>query len=1212
MFIGEIKTNGVYKAILKVLNNKVLILDGAMGTQIQKYKLKNKHYITRLRPTKIQKGNNDILNITQPKLIEKIHTDYIKAGSDIIETNTFSSNMISQLDYQMQDKCIVLNKYGVLIARRASLKQAFCLNKRIFAIGSIGPTNKTASMSPDVLRPSYRSTTFDELALTYENQIQCLFRNKVDAIIIETIFDTLNAKAAIYAYYNVCLKARTKYPIMLSATISDNSGRTLSGQTVGAFWTSVEHANPLCIGLNCALGADKLKPYVSQLASIASAFICAYPNAGLPNEFGEYDETPQQFANKIKEYIDGGLVNVIGGCCGSNPMHIAMLKKISAGAKPRKKPHHEQVLKLSGMNSLTAGRNTFNKIGERANVTGSAKFKKLIVENEYEKILDIIREQIRNGASIIDINVDEALLDSEREIKELVNLIGAEPDISKTPLMIDSSNWSVILAGIKCTQGKCIINSISLKDGETEFLKKAQVAKMCGSAIIVMAFDELGQANTAERRLQICFRAWTLLKKVSFKLQDVIFDLNTFAIATGLYERNNCAKELIKSIRLVSALLPAASMSVGVSNLSFSFRGNSNIRESLHSVFLLHAIKAGLNFGIINVNNQINANNLDVNVRSLCERLLLTTEPVSVDKVLTVFGRQRCAKQAIETEETWRKWDLKSKLVHAVINGVEKYIENDSIQLSSSYSPITIIEGPLMEGMNIVGKLFGEGKMFLPQVVKSARVMKKAVQALTPLLKKLQSHVTHTILLATVKGDVHDIGKNIVGIVLSCNNYKIIDLGIMVSAEEIVKSAISTRASIIGLSGLITPSLDEMINVARKLQEQKISAPLLIGGATTSKIHTAVKIYPEYLNGITVHVTNASKAVTIVAQLLSKQKLRYINNIKNEYELIATTYSKSKLKENKIEYERVLKLKAKLTQKQLKTPLVLGSKLNLLASSLPFYIASRLKDCVQTWYIENPTQNEIKTDIAQNKTISKTLNLIKIINAEKWFNVRCNTLISKTYKINQQILILDKINNPVDKLPTLSQQHTDSEYLSLGDFISNKLDYISTFCCSISYESVLIQKFFKKIGRQHLANVFKSICDKTVEECSTLIFNNVRHHFWGFLDNFSNDLDEGEKAGIRPAPGYPICPDHHIKLKITKLLKTKEKTGLIVNNRHLMSPQSSIVALIVSNKTSLYFNIRNVNADQVSAYSNLTKLSVQNLEKTLSTIIGYIPSYIEQ
>ncbi|XXN19770.1 MAG: methionine synthase [Candidatus Hodgkinia cicadicola] len=1210
MFTGEIKISKSYKAIFSVLNKRILILDGAMGTQIQKYKLKNKHYATRIDSTKVQKGNNDILNITQPKIIEKIHTDYIKAGSDIIETNTFSSNVVSQLDYQMQDKCNILNKHGVALARRASLKQAFCLNRRIFTIGSIGPTNKTASMSPDVLKPGYRSITFDELALAYENQISCMIDNKVDAIIIETIFDTLNAKAAVYAYYSVCLKTQIRHAIMLSATISDNSGRTLSGQTVNAFWTSIEHAEPLCVGLNCALGADKLKPYIAQLASITSTFICAYPNAGLPNEFGEYDETPQQFASKLLRYTDNKLVNIIGGCCGSSPTHIAMLKKLLTNAKPRKQERREKSLKLSGIDSLTIKRKEFYKIGERANVTGSAKFKQLIVKNEYSKALDIIREQIRNGARVLDINVDEALLDSKREMRELVNLIGAEPDISRTPLMIDSSNWNVILAGIKCTQGKCIINSISLKDGETEFLKKAQMAKMCGSAIIIIAFDELGQANTVEKRLQICNRAWTLLKKVNLKPQDIIFDLNTFAIATGLHEQNNCAKELIKSIKLVSALFSEASVSIGVSNLSFSFRGNPIIRESLHSVFLSHAIKAGLNLGIVNVNNQINIDNLSNAVKMLCTQLIFSNEEVPINKILAVFSGQDSAKQNIKVEEAWRKWNLKSKLTHAVINGVEKYIESDSTQLSLSCSPITIIEGPLMDGMNVVGKLFGSGKMFLPQVVKSARVMKKAVQTLTPLLKKLQSHVTHTILLATVKGDVHDIGKNIVGIVLSCNNYKIIDLGIMVPAEEIVKSAINTEASVIGLSGLITPSLDEMVNVARKLQEQNISVPLLIGGATTSKIHTAVKICPEYSKGTVIHVTNASKAVIIVSKLLSKDKQQFIDSIRTEYKLIAAAYLKSRLKENKIKYDRVLKLKPELTQKQLKTPCFIGRK--LLTSSCSFVNDIDWPSYIQMWHAEVFEQNEVKTDIARHKITNKVLNLIKIISVEKWFNIRCSTLITKACSTSQQILILDRQNNPVDKLSTLTQQHTDSEFLSLDSFINAKLDYISAFCCSVSFESILIQRFLKKAGKQQLANALKLICDRIAEECSSLIFNNVRRHFWGFLDSFSSSLDEGEKAGIRPAPGYPICPDHYAKLTITKLLKTTEKTGLIVNNRHLISPQSSIMALIISNKASLYFNIKNVNADQIGVYSSLAKLSVCNLERALSAIIGYIPSYIEQ
>ncbi|AIC63895.1 B12-dependent methionine synthase [Candidatus Hodgkinia cicadicola] len=1204
MRANKLEIDNVRKAISNVMRKRVLILDGAMGTQIQKYKLKNKHYKT--KAVKIQVGNNDLLNIAQPRLIEKIHTDYLKAGADIIETNTFSSNQVSQSDYGTQSQCCELNKCGALIAKRACLKQAFNANKRLFTAGSIGPTNKTASISPNVLKPSYREIAFDELALSYKNQIMCLIENKIDIVLIETIFDTLNAKAAIYAHYRSCIKLQTKPPIMLSATISDNSGRTLSGQTVEAFWTSIEHANPLCVGLNCALGADKLKQHIISLASIADTAICAYPNAGLPNEFGEYSETPQQFANKMREYANNKLVNVIGGCCGSSPAHIAALRTLTANAKPRERPNRKPVLRLSGMDAITVERNKFYRIGERANVTGSTKFKRAITQGEHNKALDIVREQIANGANIVDINMDEALLDSELEIKEFVNLIGSEPDIAKTPLMIDSSSWKSLLTGIKCTQGKCVVNSISLKDGEREFLIKAQAVKMCGCAPIVIAFDELGQANSAKRRLQICNRVWKLLKKVGYKQHELTFDLNTFAVATGLREHNNSAAELLKSIKLVTVLFPNVNLSVGVSNLSFSFRGNLIIRESLHSVFLAHALKAGLNLGIVNVNKSINASELDSNIKSLCEQLIFNTEGLQIDEVVAKFSGQKRGGRTLRLNEAWRKWDLKSKLSHAVINGIEKFIERDSVQLALSRSPISVIEGPLMEGMNVVGKLFGLGRMFLPQVVKSARVMKKAVQSLTPLLRNTQAHVTHTILLATVKGDVHDIGKNIVGIVLSCNNYKIVDLGIMTPAAEIVKAAINTKADIIGLSGLITPSLDEMINVAIKLQKSGVRTPLLIGGATTSKVHTAIKIYPEYLNGITVHVANASRAVNVAARLLSKNKQSFINNIRAEYALIASAYSKSKLRENKIEYDQVLKHKPELKQKRLKTPNVLGSKLNLVNNLETVANSVNWK----LWSAEQINRSE--AGIAQTKLTNKILNFVKTLTTEQWFNIRCCTKISKAFSADQKIMVLNKQNNPIESIPTLSQQHRGSACLSLSDFVGAERDYVGAFCCSISYEAVLIQRLFKTTGRQQLANVFKTLCDKIIEQCSNCVFNNIRQHFWGFLDRFSQHSDDGEKAGVRPAPGYPVCPDHHIKSKLTKLLKSRQKTALIINNKHLIMPQSSIIALALANKTAFYFNIKNINADQIAAYTQLIKLSTQSVEKTLNSIIGYIPSYIEQ
>ncbi|XXM93342.1 MAG: methionine synthase [Candidatus Hodgkinia cicadicola] len=1212
VYIGELKTDNVYKAILSIMRKRVLILDGAMGTQIQKYKLKNKHFAIRASANRTQTSNSDILNVTQPKLIEKIHADYIKSGSDIIETNTFSSNRVSQLDYNAQSQCSKLNKHGVLIAKRACLKLAFSANRRAFTAGSVGPTNKAASMSPNVLKPSYRAISFDELALAYEAQIDCMIANRVDIVIIETIFDTLNAKAAIYAYYNVCLKTRVKRPLMLSATISDNSGRTLSGQTVEAFWASVEHSNPLCVGLNCALGADKLRPYIASLASIASTAICAYPNAGLPNEFGEYNETPQQFASKINEYINDKLVNIVGGCCGSSPMHIAALKTLTMGIKPRAQADCKLALRLSGIDAITVKRNKFYRVGERANVTGSARFKQLILKREYNKALDILREQIANGADIVDINMDEALLNSESEMKEFINLISAEPDISRTPLMIDSSNWNTLLAGIKCTQGKCIVNSISLKDGERKFLARAQTIRMCGCVPIVIAFDELGQASSVRKRLRVCSRVRKLLKKAGYKQHETIFDLNTFAIATGLREHSNSAAELIKSIKLITALFPEANISIGVSNLSFSFRGNSAIRDSLHSAFLAHATAAGLNLGIVNVNSQIDVSSLNRGTRSLCEQLIFNTRSFSIDEILTEFGDQKSAKLTGKLNEAWRQWDLKSRLSHAVINGIEKFIASDSIQLLAVCAPISIIEGPLMEGMDVVGKLFGLGKMFLPQVVKSARVMKTAVCALTPFLKKTQAHIAHTILLATVKGDVHDIGKNILGIVLACNNYKIIDLGVMVGADEIVSTAISVNASAVGLSGLITPSLDEMINVASKLQQSGIKIPLLIGGATTTKTHTAVKIYPKYLNGITVHIANASKAVGVVSKLLAKTGQAFASSVRAEYSLIASAYSKSRLEQNKIEYNQVLTLKSKLKQKQTKQPNVIGSKLNVISNLEELINGINWKAHTLTWSASQTGALESESSVTQAKLANSTLALVKTVAAERWFSVRCNIKISKAIGAKQQLILLDKRSNPVDKLPMLSQQRRGSAYLSLDEFIDRDCDYISAFCCSVSYESALIHRFLKRLGRQQLANALKLVCDRIIEECSTCAFNNIRRHFWGFFDSFSQAADDGEKAGVRPAPGYPVCPDHCIKLKLTKLLASKQKTGLMVNSKHLITPQSSVIAFVLANKTASYFNIKNINADQVVAYAHAIKLPIQNIEKALSAIIGYIPSFIEQ
>ncbi|XXM93670.1 methionine synthase [Candidatus Hodgkinia cicadicola] len=1198
----------MFKAVANVLKKKILVLDGAMGTQIQKFKLKNKHYTMRTKANKLQRGNNDLLNVSQPALIEKIHADYAEAQADIIETNTFSSNPISQADYFTEIGCDELNRNGVLIAKRAGLKHSFKHNRRVFTAGSVGPTNKTASISPDVSKPSYRSTSFDELALAYEAQMECMLLNKVDIIALETIFDTLNAKAAIYAYHKLCLKTKTKHPIIISATVSDNSSRTLSGQTIEAFWNSIKHAKPLSVGLNCALGADKLKAHVLALATIADVPVCAYPNAGLPNEFGEYSETPIQFASKMEDYVKTNLVNIIGGCCGSTPAHIAALKPIAGSAKPRRIVVQKAMLRLSGINAVAIPRSGFCKIGERANVAGSSRFREIISKGDNEGALEVVREQVASGANVIDVNMDEPLLNSKTKMKEFVNLIESEPDVSKVPLMIDSSDWATLTAGARCTQGRCIINSISLKDGEHSFLEKAQEVLMCGGVPVTIAFDEQGQADTCEKRLQICKRAHKLLtRKIGYSEEEVVFDLNTFAIATGIREHNSNAIELIKAIKLVTKLYPKANISIGVSNLSFSFRGSSSIRESIHSVFLNYAAKAGLNMGIVNVNKQISVNNLSSSVSSLCTKLVLNTKEFSVDEVVATFGKQSLVKSK-PFSETWRHWKLHSKITYAVVNGIERFVENDSTELALQVYPISVIEGPLMEGMNTVGKLFETGKMFLPQVVKSARVMKKAVLALAPLLRNTGVQAQHTILLATVKGDVHDIGKNIVGTILSCNNYKIVDLGIMTPADEIIKAAKAASASIIGLSGLITPSLNEMVNVASKLQESNIKIPLLIGGAATSKTHTAIKIFPKYTSCIVIHVANASKAVNTVSKLLAKNKAEYIESIKSEYKLITTIYTKSKLEENKIQHEQSINFKPKLEQKQIKTPSFVGAKLSLTNKMADVTSCVNWKPCSESL---NKTKLQL-ANVVETKLAKALAKLVKTLVKEQWISTRSYTAIREANASNQSIIVLNEVCKPVCKLQMLRQQLKNSCHLSLSDFVNKSQDYVSAYCCSTGYESTLIQRHLKKTNKHHLANTFKTICDKIVEECSLQVFNNLRNYFWGFVDSSSQSLKEGEKSGIRPAPGYPICPDHHIKLNLMRLLKSKQKTGLLTNSRYSMSPQSSVVAMVMSNKNSTYFSVKSVNADQIEAYSKSMTLSTNQTEKNLSSVISYLPSYIER
>ena len=893
------------KTFTDALRERILVLDGAMGTMIQALKLDEEGY----RGARFDawnrevRGNNDLLNLSRPEAVREIHLAYFRTGADIVSTNTFSSTKIAQADYGMEGIAYELNHTGATLAREAAAQAEKEDGRRRFVAGALGPTNRTASISPDVSNPGFRAITFDQLRAAYGEQIKGLIDGGADLLLIETIFDTLNAKAAIYAIAEACEARGLDIPVMISGTITDRSGRLLSGQTPAAFWNSVKHANPVTIGLNCALGAKEMRAHIEEIGRVADTFVCAYPNAGLPNEFGYYDESPEYMAELLGEFAQAGLVNVVGGCCGTTPEHIAAIAKAVDGKAPRAIPEVAKQLRLSGLEAFTLTPEIpFVNIGERTNVTGSAKFRKLITAGDYASALSIAREQVENGAQVIDVNMDEGLLDSEAAMVTFLNLIAAEPDIARVPVMVDSSKFSVIEAGLKCLQGKPVVNSISMKEGEAAFIEHAKTVRRYGAAVVVMAFDEKGQADTLERKTQICRRAYDILtKQVGFPPEDIIFDPNIFAIATGMEEHNNYSVDFIEAARWIRANLPHVHVSGGVSNLSFSFRGNERVREAMHSVFLFHAIKAGMDLGIVNAGQIAVYDGLDPELREACEDVVLNRRPDASERLLALAEKFRGAGQAAkEVDLAWRERPVEKRLSHALVNGITDFIETDVEEArKESKRPLDVIEGPLMDGMNIVGDLFGSGKMFLPQVVKSARVMKQAVAYLMPYMEQDKDGRAHNssngkIVMATVKGDVHDIGKNIVGVVLQCNNYEVLDLGVMVPAAKILETARAEKADIIGLSGLITPSLDEMCHVAAEMERQGFDLPLLIGGATTSRVHTAVKIHPNYQRGQAVYVNDASRAVGVAQALMSgAAKGNYVAELRGEYSKLAAAHARA-------------------------------------------------------------------------------------------------------------------------------------------------------------------------------------------------------------------------------------------------------------------------------------------------------------------------------
>ncbi|QQM32287.1 methionine synthase [Martelella lutilitoris] len=1226
-------------ALEKAARERILILDGAMGTQIQGLGFDEDHF----RGDRFigcachQQGNNDLLILSQPKALEDIHYEYAIAGADILETNTFSSTRIAQADYQMEEMVYELNRDGARLARRAAIRAEQEDGRRRFVAGAVGPTNRTASISPDVNNPGYRAVTFDQLRDAYREQIEGLIDGGSDLILIETIFDTLNAKVAVFAARQAFRAKGIELPLMISGTITDLSGRTLSGQTPTAFWNSLSHADPFTIGLNCALGADAMLPHLQELSGVADTFTCAYPNAGLPNEFGQYDQDPEEMAGLIRPFAQQGLVNILGGCCGSTPEHIAAIAAVASNFAPREVPEHRPVLSLSGLEPFHLTRDIpFVNVGERTNVTGSAKFRKLITNADYATALDVARDQVEAGAQIIDINMDEGLIDSERAMVEYLNLIAAEPDIARVPLMIDSSKWEIIEAGLKCAQGKSLVNSISLKEGEEQFIERAQLIRDYGAATVVMAFDEKGQADTFERKVEICSRAYRILTEtVGFPPEDIIFDPNIFAVATGIEEHDNYGVDFIEATRAIRKNLPYAHVSGGVSNLSFSFRGNEPVRQAMHAVFLYHAIQAGMDMGIVNAGQLIVYETIDPELREACEDVVLNRRSDATERLLDIAERYRGTGKAEERKQdlAWREWPVEKRLEHALVNGITEYVEADVEEArQAAERPLHVIEGPLMAGMNVVGDLFGAGKMFLPQVVKSARVMKQGVAVLLPYMeeeKRLsgaeEGGSNGKVIMATVKGDVHDIGKNIVGVVLACNNYEIIDLGVMVPAEKILAAAKEHKADIIGLSGLITPSLDEMVHVASEMERQGFDIPLLIGGATTSRTHTAVKIDPAYNKGQAIYVTDASRAVGVVNNLLSPDlKDGYIAGIQEEYAKVAESHRRAEAQKNRLPLAaaRANHVKVDWNGYAPHAPSFLGTKvfddydleeLSRYIDWTPFF---------QTWELKgrfpNILDDEKQGETARQLYADAQAMLTKIIE-EKWFRPRAVIGFWPANAVGDDIRLY-KDESHEEELATfftLRQQLSkrgDRPNVALSDFVapveSGKKDYVGGFVVTAGFEEIAIAERFERANDDYSSIMVKALADRFAEAFAERMHERVRREFWGYApdENFTNAELIGEPyGGIRPAPGYPAQPDHTEKRTLFDLLDAEKATGVKLTESYAMWPGSSVSGIYIGHPDSYYFGVAKVERDQVEDYAARKGMEVEEVERWLGPVLNYIP-----
>ena len=1224
-------------ALKQALTERILLLDGAMGTMIQAFKLNESDYRgERFRDWQSDlKGNNDLLSITRPHVIQDIHRQYLEAGADIIETNTFNSIAPSMGDYGMASLVEELNRSAARIAREAADAFAAKCGQPRFVAGVLGPANRTASMSPDVNDPSFRNITFAQLAETYQQAATALIDGGVDFLMVETIFDTLNAKAAIFAIKRSFEATNVTLPIMISGTITDASGRTLSGQTTEAFWNSVRHAEPFIVGLNCALGADDLRPYIAELSRVADTSVSAHPNAGLPNEFGEYDETPEYMAQIIGEFVSSGFVNLIGGCCGTTPDHIRELCRLIDKKAPRQIPSPPRRCRLSGLEPVAIGPDDlFVNIGERTNVTGSAVFRKLIEADNYAEAVQVARQQVENGAQIVDVNMDEGMLDSEQAMVRFLNLIAAEPDVARVPIMIDSSKWSVIEAGLQCVQGKAVVNSISLKEGEEQFIEHARLVRDYGAAVIVMAFDEAGQADNIDRKVEICKRSYKILTEtIGFDPTDIIFDPNIFAVATGIEEHNSYGLDFIEATRRIKEALPHVLVSGGVSNVSFSFRGNNVVREAIHSVFLYHAIKAGMDMGIVNAGQLAIYQDLPANLRDAVEDVVLYRRDDATERLLEVAGEfkgQAGRQKGRAKDLSWREESVDKRLEHALVNGIDEFVVHDTEEARQKATrPLDVIEGPLMAGMNVVGDLFGAGEMFLPQVVKSARVMKKAVGHLLPFIEEEKGGVIETngkIVMATVKGDVHDIGKNIVGVVLQCNNFEVIDLGVMVSCEKILETAKREKAQIVGLSGLITPSLDEMVHVAGEMKRLNFDLPLLIGGATTSPVHTAVKIEPQY-DGPVIYVKDASRSVGIAQALVrtetrnelvrktradnAKRRERHAGKSRLTPQL---TLAQARANKNQVEWSGYTPPAPTFIGRRVLDNIDLAT-LKVYIDWMPFFNA---------WEFHGKfpgiLSDQVVGEAARGLFTDASVMLEKIID-EQWLQARAVLGFFPANSVDHDDVRLfadDDRQQELMRLCHLRQQRSKPDGQShdcLADFVaphdSGIEDFIGGFAVTAGFGIDEHVARFEADHDDYSAIILKALADRLAEALAEYLHAKVRKEYWAYNANekLSNDeLIAEAYNGIRPAPGYPACPDHTEKGKLWQLLDVESAIGLRLTDSYAMFPTAAVSGFYFSHPDSKYFSVGKIARDQVESFAERKGMTVHDAEKWLAPNLGYDPS----